>query len=392
MAVGETATFSVVAESPDGGSLSYQWESDDVDQTWGEIPAVFGGTLSELIIPNVDLWGNGMRVRCKVTNTKEEIVTKTEYSDEVTLTVSGASVEQPIITQQPNDVIVVPLGEAQFSVVAESPDGWILSYQWRRSENGGSTWLNIAEADTDTYTIASALNDYNGYLYLCRVTNTRYGMTATVDSDIATLIVDPNLPSITQQPVDTIVAEGGTATFNVTAESSVGGTLYYQWMKKLTGSDTFSMVSGAVSHMYTFSHAAIASNNAHYKCRILSTETSNELYSEEAVLSVIGKPVITEQPEDVAVTLGQFVQFGVVAESPDEGELSYQWQESHDGGDTWTNSEAEGANIEYLNIGYTFDATYNGRLYHCIITNTLNEISATTTSENAMLTVTPAEG
>ena len=80
-------------------------------------------------------------------------------------------------------------------------------------------------------------------------------------------------------------------------------------------------------------------------------------------MTVIGPlPTITEEPQDTTVRITSMASFTVSAEG--EG-LSYQWQISTDGGETWT--ELEGETAATLRVPGTEEN--NGSQYRCIVTN-----------------------
>lgn len=93
---------------------------------------------------------------------------------------------------------------------------------------------------------------------------------------------------------------------------------------------------------------------------------------------VVYAPTITAHPADMTVTEGETATFIVNATGSD---LSYQWQQSTDSGNNWTN--IDGANAaEYTTEKTTMDMS--GTQYRCVVKNSINEV----TSSAATLTVT----
>ncbi|HHU81813.1 MAG TPA: leucine-rich repeat domain-containing protein [Firmicutes bacterium] len=84
---GDTATFTVVAETADageGGELSYQWQlSTDGGKTWEDIS---DATTTSYTTPEV-AFDNGYQYRCGVTNTKNGVSSDPVYSNAATLRV-----------------------------------------------------------------------------------------------------------------------------------------------------------------------------------------------------------------------------------------------------------------------------------------------------------------
>ncbi|MFP4458289.1 MAG: hypothetical protein ACLFSQ_01735 [Candidatus Zixiibacteriota bacterium] len=74
----------------------------------------------------------------------------------------------PSITANPSDATVDEGDAASFSVTATG-DG--LTYQWRQSTDGGSSWSNIGTGGS-SYTTGSTTESMDGYRYRCIVTGT----------------------------------------------------------------------------------------------------------------------------------------------------------------------------------------------------------------------------
>ncbi|MEF3308475.1 hypothetical protein PV433_06095, partial [Paenibacillus sp. GYB004] len=143
--------------------------------------------------------------------------------------------EAPVITTQPQDQSVNEGGSVTLSVYATVSQG-TLSYQWYRNTSPvyGGFAVNGATSATLTKTMAGVGDDY----YYVVVTNTDSAATvnqiSTVTSDLAKVTVNAlthaAAPTITTQPLDQSVNEGGSVTLSVYATVSQG-TLSYQWYR-----------------------------------------------------------------------------------------------------------------------------------------------------------------
>lgn len=91
-------------------------------------------------------------------------------------------------------------------------------------------------------------------------------------------------------------------------------------------------------------------------------------------------PAITTQPTSQTVTEGETATFTVEASGTEL--LSYQWQQSTDNGNSWTNIDSANA-AEYA-TGQT-TTSMNGYQYRCMVSNSAGSV----TSNAATLTVTP---
>ena len=99
--------------------------------------------------------------------------------------IKGTVKYAPAITTQPTSQTVKEDEPAAFTVTASGSD---LTYQWQQSTDSGSTWTNIDDATSNTYTISNAAPDWDGRQYRCVVTNS----VGSVTSSAATLTVQEN--------------------------------------------------------------------------------------------------------------------------------------------------------------------------------------------------------
>lgn len=122
-------------------------------------------------------------------------------------------------------------------------------------------------------------------------------------------------PSITQQPTNQTVNEGGTLTLSVVASNATG----YQWKKD--GED----ISSATSATYTKQSVA-PSDAGSYTC-VVSGDGGTSATSDAATVTVNALPVITQQPSNQTINEGGNINLAVTA----TGATGYQWKK--DGSD-----------------------------------------------------------
>lgn len=292
---------------------------------------------------------------CKSENILPYLMSKTNHS--ITI------VTQPINWTGVEDTA------ASFTVVAT---GQNLTYQWQYSADGGETWSDSSYSSANSATLRfTAKVAFNSYLYRCVVTDNGG---ASVTSGAAMLTVYSAL-IITAQPVDYEGQLGDTATFTVVAS---GDGLTYQWQFKRGSTWTSSTQEGAKTATL---HVEMTEARLIYQYRCIVKDIYHNTVTSDAVKMVkVSPPTITGQPADVTVAVGETVYFTVAAEGKG---LSYQWQYSADGGETWNNSGAAGYRSTTLH--FAAKATYDGYLYRCVVTDSY---SATATSNAAILTVT----
>ena len=259
----------------------------------------------------------------------------------------------PAITSQPSNQSVCSGSSASFSVVSTG------SYQWQQSTNGGTTWTSISGATTATYTIASAAISANGYQYRCIVSNNCASSTSTV----GLLTVNTSL-SIGTQPVNATTCAGVTASYSVTAAGASG----YQWQLSTDGGTNWSAITGATASTYNVSNPTLAMNGYKYRCVVTGNCTPFTITSTAVTLTVVSSLSITTQPSSLTACEGSAASFTVVA----TGASGYQWQQSIDGGTTWTN--VTGASASTYTIAATA-ASQTGTQYRCQLTSSCGNLT-----------------
>lgn len=202
-----------------------------------------------------------------------------------------------------------------------------------------------------------------------------------VVKDISTLILENPMActnvSITTEPVAQINAcPNSSASITVVA---TGTNAQYQWQQSPTGrSGTFTDISGATSANLNIASVTTALNNYAYRVIVKNSCPSADT-STCTVLIVNNEISISTQPQNVSGCAGQTANFSITASGT---ALTYQWQQSTNGGSTYTNlSNATSASINLTNIS----PSQNGNLYRVLITGAC---SANATASNpATLTV-----
>ncbi len=222
-------------------------------------------------------------------------------SDTATLTVNlGPAISvhpqsQVACSSDPNEVIV-------FSVTATGTDP--LTYQWRKNGN------MIPGAESDTYTISPVTVGDAGS-YDVAIAN----LCGFELSDVATLAVVSDVPTIAEQPQGAARCDNGaeSITFSVSATPADG--LMYQWRKD--GVD----ILDATADTYEIPVVTTADAGDY---DVIVSNPCGPTQSELATLQVADAwPEIVEQPEGDLVCEGQSVTFDVTAQGPEP--LSYQW-------------------------------------------------------------------
>ena len=298
---GQTASFSFVATGvPAPG---YQWQRRSPGATdWLDIAGATSSTYTTAPLLLVD---SSTLYRAKAFSVEGEA-----FSDPAAVVVDSGAIA-PLISTQPQSLVVLQGSEAVFAVVADGTSP--LSYQWRK--NG----VDITGANAPMLKLpATALADAGSYSVA--ITNP----VGSVMSAAATLTVNasgpPTLvaPTIVTPPASATVNAGNTASFAVAVTGT--GPLTYQWRRNGTA------IGGASGAVYTIPTVAAADVGAY---TVVVSNSAGSVTSGPATLTVNAAPApiaptITTQPSGLVVIPGTAATFAVAATGT--GPLSFQWQ------------------------------------------------------------------
>jgi streptogramin lyase len=322
-----------------------------------------------VMIPTTGVWTAPYTAETVTITATSNVDAALTATTQVLIPPSGTAV--PIITTPPASLTVSAGSTATFTVVATGAT--TLIYQWQVSINGGSTWSNVGTGAA-SYTTPGTTAAFDGYLYQVVVGN---GAGASVTSGAARLTVT-YAPVITTQPLSQGVIPGSKATFLVAANGEPAPT--FAWQLSQDGGNTWAAVTtgtGGGSPIYTTAATLETDNGNQYRV-IVSNGIGSPVTSNVATLTLAAIPFgITTTPANQTVVVGNPATFTVSAYGP---ALTYQWQVSTDGGNTWS---PVGTPSATLSLGNT-TPVQNGYLYQVTVTDGLG---ASATAE-ALLTVT----
>lgn len=267
----ENAAFRIKALG--ASPLKYSWKKPGADTT----------TLSDssvLIIKDVKTNMNGYNYFCRVLNNGGAV-----FSDTVSLTVISL---KPVIKTQPLSQITNVKKSTQFFLVATGGD--TLKYAWYKV--GSETVLST----NDTFTIDTVLMSSSGSYY-CIVHNNSGNDT----SDTVTLTVENELtaPVISLHPQSQSNFNGGSVTFNVTAQGYPSPR--FQWIrdnKYLTGDTLNTLI---------LKNLTLENNGDSIKCMVYNSVDT--VFSNFAVLTILPPPVASFTASPLSGKAGVNVTF-----------------------------------------------------------------------------------
>lgn len=338
---GSNAVFSATVT---GSSLSYQWQiSTDGGATFTDIS---GATSSSLTIANVTAAVNNNQYRL-IANSS--VCAGSIISNAVSLTVS----DNPVIATQPANINVCPGSNGSISVTAS---GTSLTYQWQVSNNGGTTFTDITGETSSTISLNNLTAADDGKIY--RVVISSACSVTGIFSNNATVSI-LNAASITRDPENVSACENGSVSFSASAS---GNGVSYQWQVSNNGGASFIDIAGANSSTYTIASVIPAMNNNQYRV-VANGTTCGSVASTAASLSITTSAVINNQPDDISACSGSNVSLTVDASGTT---LSYQWQWSLDGGNSYEDITGETSSTLSLN---DVNTSMDGVLYKVIVSS-----------------------
>lgn len=127
----------------------------------------------------------------------------------------------------------------------------------------------------------------------------------------------------------------------------------------------FSQVSGAKTATLQVNTTA-GLNGWQFRC-IVTSATGKKTTSDVVTLTVL--PVITQQPSDTTVAVGETATFTVKANGK---ALTYRWQSRKNSDAAWTNSGQSGAKTDTLTV--PMRAGLDGWQFRCVVTDANGQI------------------
>lgn len=247
-------------------------------------------------------------------------------------------------------------------VSAQIP-GYSPQYQWYRGSVALADDGRITGSRTSELTIRNVRQGDIGEDYYCVVT----GLCGSQTSQVGGLFVGE--VTVVRGPQDVRVCVGQDAVLSVQVTSNIPGAVYsYRWMKDGQELSDGGVYSGTGTNVLTIRGVG-QSEGGQYTVEVVANP-GGAVASASGRVEVDEAPVITVEPEDVAVCEGQVAQMRVGASG---GGLRYQW---YVGGAALPG--ATEAQIEQTVVG-----AMDGLRVRCVVSNDCGEVS----SREAVLTV-----
>jgi formylglycine-generating enzyme required for sulfatase activity len=259
---GSTATMTV--EVSGTAPFTYQWYRGNVGSTTAPIGTNSASFTTPTLTATTRYW-------VKVSNGSGEV-----SSSSCIITIGVA----PSITTQPVSTTINSGSTATLSVVAGGSTP--LTYQWYQGAVGTTTspvGTNSASFTTSTLTATTT--------YWVRVSTAA----GNINSNSATVTVNPVAPSITTQPASTSTNSGSTASLTITATGTAP--IIYQWYQGPVGTTTSPVGTNSAS----FTTATLTATTTYW---VRVSNAAGNINSTSAMVTV----VVVTTPVDMALIPG----------------------------------------------------------------------------------------
>jgi len=368
--------------SVNGDVIAFIWEvSSDAGATWNQV--FDGGIYSGATTNSLDI--------SDVTGLDGYLYRLILDGDCVndTATVSVTVYSPAIVATDPSDTTVCDGVPALFVVVPQTGQS-AYNIQWQESTDGGVTWTNLVEGfpytgtTNDSLSIATTISldtyQYRAYIqdpYACFAADTSSPAELTVNATV----------SFDALVTDETGCQGSTVTF---AAGITGSVISYQWQESTNGGITWSplanagIYAGVDTDTLIITGVTLAMDGYRYRLVVDGVCGDDTSAVSGNILTVLQQPTIVDQPKDSTVCAGANATFSVTATGTG---LTYQWEESTDGGGTWIPLSNGGiySNVTNATLQLTgIPLAAGGNQYRVVVSGTC---SPSVTSGAAVLTV-----
>ena len=201
-----------------------------------------------------------------------------------------------------------------------------------------------------------------------------YPASAQVQLSTTVIYFPPVFSEIPPPSTRELPAGGSTTlTFNILSGSPAPTVQWYCLVHK----QATVLIQGATSTTLTLSNVT-TSQDGNYYYAVVTNNAGNSIYAyntdgatKAVILKVDGAPVIYEQPQSLEIDVNTFYNlYSGASGSPD---ATIQWEESTDGGTTWTNFDGATQSSIALPPAEPWD---DGTLYRVTYTNTYGSVTS----------------
>ncbi|HJW29571.1 MAG TPA: hypothetical protein VJ508_10020, partial [Saprospiraceae bacterium] len=370
--IGGNSTMTVAISGGSGG-ITYQWQSSP-DGTSGWVNASGTGSTSAIYMPPSTVAG---------TTFYRVLVNSSGSGCDQAVSNNAIAVISPDlqVTTQPTGINEC-VGGTNTMTVAVSGGSGTISYQWQSSPTGTGSWVNATGtgATTSTYTPDSSVPGTTFYRVLINASNS--GCDQAVSNN-ATVVIAADL-AFTSQPNNVNECVGGTTTTTVVV-SGGSGTITYQWQQSANPGGPWANSTGSGNNTATYTPDSSVPGTTYYRVLVNASNSGcDQATSNNSVVTISPDIVVTTQPTDLNECIGGNGTL-TVAVTGGSGSITYQWQSSPNGNNSWVNATGTGS----TSATYTPPSSSAGTTYYRVLVNATNNGCDQAVSNNAIVIISP---
>ncbi len=301
-------------------------------------------------------------------------------SDTFTIILPANSCTSAVISSEPISANVCSGSSTTFTTVAAGSNN---IYQWQVSTDNGATYSNLSGETNPSLILNNVSSAFNNNRYRIIVSNS----CPSTDTSAAAVLNVSTPSSISNQPSNQNLCLGNDAVFSITTNSNANT---YQWQVSTNNGVSFSDITGATNPTLTINNINNLQNNNQYHV-VVSTCSPGGLISSNVILTVNSPANITSQPANTSACPNGNVSFNANCTGTS---LTYQWQVSIDGGNSYTDITGETNSI--LNLT-NVTSSMNNYKYRVIVNSTvcpgeiISNEALLTISNSAVITNQPID-
>ncbi len=217
----------------------------------------------------------------------------------------------PVVAVSPTSWSMDVNQSKTFVASASGGSGTYSSYQWYV----GSSIQSGATASTFNYSPTSA----GSYSILVTVTDS-LGKTSAQSSPAASVTVNSALVAPTVSASASTINQGQNCSLSSVAVSTGTGPYTYQWLEKVPGASSYSLISGAISSTYSFITSSSTTTGS-WGFELQVTDSASEVVISTSVSVIVNAvPIVNVTPISWTMDVGQSLTFTA---TPSGGSGSY---------------------------------------------------------------------
>jgi len=187
----------------------------------------------------------------------------------------GVTIQGPPHSAAATYTLTLPTSDGAANQVLQTDGNGSLS--WADQSAGGVTWAAEPAASNSNGT-AGQIAYGSGFFYLHDGTEWRRAALSTFGTSTPTI-------TITTQPQNLTLADGGSGSFTIAATVSDGSTPSYQWQNSDDSGATWDTLTGSTGTTYSLSGVSTLDNGTQYRA-IVSASGASDVMSSVATLTV----------------------------------------------------------------------------------------------------------